>query len=126
MIDQKIEDNLRESKLLQATIEKLSDKRRKLDFLESECHDFLDYKSKLCADLTISKLSAKDQQDLEEIALNYQRSFRLIGNHITEKKEKLQVKEAKLLQKQDELYFERQNLLMASQSKNQRERKLYG
>lgn len=86
MIDQKIEDNLRESKLLQATIEKLSDKRRKLDFLESECLDFLDYKSKLCADLTFSKLSAKDQQDLEELALNYQRSFRLIGNHIAEKK----------------------------------------
>lgn len=117
MENKKLTQNLEDSKKVLLEIEKVTDDLEHLIAFENESIDFFDQTQKNFSNLLSFQKTAKDLSDFDAIRSDYQHLQHIVFIDIDDFKEKLITKKKQLIQKQDQLYYERQKLLISDQEK---------
>lgn len=117
MNGKKLSENIEESKKITLEIEKVSDELNQLKLFENDSVDFFDQTQKVFSDLSLFQKTVRDMSDFEAIRSDYQRLQNLVFIDIDDFKDKLLKKKNQLIQKQDNLYYERQKLQVLPQEK---------
>ncbi|AIX04803.1 TPA: hypothetical protein VAW45_000443 [Streptococcus agalactiae] len=117
MNEKKLSENIEESKKITLEIEKVSDELNQLKLFENDSVDFFDQTQKVFSDLSLFQKTVRDMSDFEAIRSDYQRLQNLVFIDIDDFKDKLLKKKNQLIQKQDNLYYERQKLQVLPQEK---------
>ncbi|HEM9616322.1 hypothetical protein SUC37_02610 [Streptococcus agalactiae] len=117
MNEKKLSENIEESKKITLEIEKVSDELNQLKLFENDSVDFFDQTQKVFSDLSLFQKTVRDMSDFEAIRSDYQRLQNLVFIDIDDFKDKLLKKKNQLIQKQDNLYYERQKLQVLPEEK---------